>query len=82
LTWENFPRIEASRNLLPSALCPEEKESDGMIAPPQRLVLMLAALLSAAALTGCADGAPGTPGTATARLNGSATFFAGVGGSH
>ena len=33
-------------------------------------------------LAACADGAPGTPGTATAHIDGSATFFAGVGGSH
>lgn len=33
-------------------------------------------------LAACAEGAPGTPGTATAHIDGSATFFAGVGGSH
>ena len=39
-------------------------------------------LLSVLLLSACAEGAPGTPGTATAHINGSADFFAGVGGSH
>jgi hypothetical protein len=45
----------------------------------KRLFLLLFAAL---ALTACAEGSPGTPGTATAHLDGSADFFAGVGGSH
>ena len=48
----------------------------------RHVAMLLALLIAGFCLTGCADGAPGTPGTATARLDGSATFFAGVGGSH
>ncbi len=54
-----------------------------MLARPCPLIIVVLVLMAAAPLlSGCADGAPGTPGTATAHLDGSATYFAGVSGSH
>jgi hypothetical protein len=54
-----------------------------MIPGPERLLtVLLALLMTASLLSGCAEGAPGTPGTASTHLNGETTFFAGMGGSH
>ncbi|MCB8880387.1 hypothetical protein ACELLULO517_09100 [Acidisoma cellulosilytica] len=39
-------------------------------------------LVAVLLLAGCAEGSPGTPGTATAHIDGTAGFYAGVGASH
>ena len=48
----------------------------------KRLIAFSVWLVVVLSLSGCAEGAPGTPGTATAHIDGSMGFFAGTGSSH